>query len=100
MPNGHDLTREEFRRVELPLRAIDDLLSQFAEEIGAQIDRNYHNRPRRDIRVDLGKGLCGTIYISPVLIKLDVNDLWRAGNYQYHVGVLVHKDDRGQRFIW
>jgi hypothetical protein len=52
MPNGHYGTDEEWKRLEGPLRDIDEPIEAFARRHGMAISRNYHNWPERSLRWD------------------------------------------------
>jgi hypothetical protein len=50
MPNGHHGTDEEWKRLEAPLRDVDNAIDAFAKRHRIAIGRNYHNWPERSLR--------------------------------------------------
>ena len=49
MPNGYHGTKEEWRRLEAPLREIDAALELFAKRHNMALSRNYHSWPERSL---------------------------------------------------
>jgi hypothetical protein len=90
MPNGSDLTREEFETLERPLRLLDRAIDEFARQKGAKVNRNYHATPNRHLEW-LDDGLTRTILISPVCRQLSPTGYVRRPT-TYVFNVVAHKD--------
>ena len=63
MPNGFNGTKEEWDRIEAPLKELDELISAFAREKGIEVDYNYHNRPNRRLIWD-SQGMTRAIQVT------------------------------------
>jgi hypothetical protein len=49
MPNGFSGTDDEWERMEAPLKAVEDVLAEFATAHGMQMTKNYHGWPERSL---------------------------------------------------
>jgi hypothetical protein len=49
MPNGFDGSDDDWKRLEGPLVAVDNVLAEFARTHGMQIGKNYHEWPERSL---------------------------------------------------
>ena len=47
MPNGFHGTKEEWDRLQAPLREVDEVIGEFARVHDLDVDANYHNMPSR-----------------------------------------------------
>ncbi len=90
MPNGSDLTREEFETLERPLRRLDLAIDEFARQRSVKVIRNYHATPNRHLEW-LDDGLARTILISPVFLQLSPTGYVRRPT-TYVFNVVAHKD--------
>src|SRR5437867_4027412 len=98
MPNGTDLTPDEFAELEMPLRRIEATLQRFAAQVGGRLQRNYHGQPSRDL-VSLGSdGISRKIQISPYRPE-PVTDSQRP-RYRYLFAVMAWKGSGARRLFW
>jgi hypothetical protein len=49
MPNGYQIKKEEWDRMEKPLLAIDSEFERFAKLHALEVTKNYHNWPSRTL---------------------------------------------------
>jgi hypothetical protein len=91
MPNGSDLTREEFETLERPLRLLDRTIDEFARQKSAQVNRNYHATPNRHLEW-LDDGLTRSILISPVCRRLSPTGGYVRRPTVYVFNIVVHRD--------
>jgi hypothetical protein len=54
MPNGHHGPKEEWDRLEAPLKTLDAEIEAFAKSHGLELSSNYHNWPERSLTKDDG----------------------------------------------
>ncbi len=87
MPNGHHGTDEEWKRLEGPLRDIDESIEAFAKRHGMAIGRNYHSWPERSLRWDSNPERLIQVYLEDEE-RLTWN-LW-----------LCASEDRGGQRFW
>ena len=66
MPNGFHGTKEEWDRLEAPLREVDEVIREFARVQDLDVDANYHNMPNRRLMWNKGGITC--------VIQVSVND--------------------------
>ena len=102
MPNGTDLPDdilEEFKRLEEPLCHCDETLSAFACKIDAEVDRNYHNYPGRDITWIRGDGITVSIQLTPVIDKPGRSGK-RLASPLYFIGIAAWRDTSAGRSSW
>jgi hypothetical protein len=88
MPNGFHGSREEWDRMEAPLLALDESLSEFASGRNLQVIKNYHNWPQREIRWT-SSGIRRTISIL----------LASESKMTLHVAVVAAKDKDDDRYL-
>ena len=89
MPNGLDVSDEEFAKLESPLLEIDEILKDFARTNNMRYSKNYHDFPERSLR--WGNEIEKLIQISLHDIKLLTFDFWicasqdrKSGRYWKH----------------
>lgn len=64
MPNGGDLSDEEFELLNEPMIRVDPVLERFGDSIGARLIHNYHASPNRQIRAALRDAIVGEIHLA------------------------------------
>lgn len=97
MPNGDDLSPDEFERFHQPLCQVDGLLDRFATLHGATLVRNYHNSPNRQLRFIPQAGISKMISLSLVYARPDGSCL---PHHVYYLDVSAHTNTPDIRVIW
>lgn len=87
MPNGFDVSREEWEKMEAPLLEVDELLAQFAAERNMQVIKNYHNWPRRHLEL-----VNDRIHRGIQILATDENKM------TFHLGVVAWEDRNDRRY--
>ena len=96
MPNGHELTDEEFSFLNGPLLEIDSVVSQFVEAVKGRIIYNYHARPERRIVLDSQDTLQKQITLSPVTAGGGSS----STAPHYSLTIWAFHDANGARTLW
>jgi hypothetical protein len=98
MPNGMEISDEEFARLNKPLLGVDALWNRFAAKIGGRIIYNYHNRPERRAVVQDPDGLRRQVTLGVVTGASDGEG--RALGVVYDLDVWAYYDTDCDRTWW
>jgi hypothetical protein len=77
MPNGNDLTDEEYRRLDEPLCRVDETLVDFGRRVIGELWRDHHGHPYRWLRLRRLGDIERSIHLSPYVPSGDYCDVSR-----------------------
>jgi hypothetical protein len=98
MPNGHDLSDEDFSLLLGPLLRVDALFETFANRIGGKIVHNYHDSPSRQIRLSSERGLRKSIGLFP--FWLHPRAVGAERELRYLLDIAAYWDTESARTSW
>jgi hypothetical protein len=89
MPNGNDLTDEEYRQLDEPLRRIDETLVDFGRRITGEVWRDHHGHPYRWLRLRRLGDIERSIHLSPFVPSGNYAD---ASQFAYQLSTSMWRD--------
>jgi len=98
MPNGMEMTEEEFIRLNKPLLGVDTLWNRFAKRVGGRIIYNYHSRPER--RIILGDPVGFNRAITLACVTAARDSLGQPLGLRYFLDIWAAHDTDEDRTYW
>jgi hypothetical protein len=87
VPNGLNISPEEFAKLEEPLRRFDARLAKYASQHEMQLSKNYHNIPERSLEWAEDE--------NRKLIQIYLED---SARQTYNIWICASKDINGERY--
>ena len=89
MPNGNDLSDEEYRQLDEPLRRVDETLVDFGRRVIGEVWRDHHGHPYRWLRLRRVGDIERSIHLSPFVPTGNYVD---ARQFAYQLTTSMWKD--------
>jgi hypothetical protein len=93
MPNGSDMSEQEFRQLDACFTSSDDTIERYAEKIGGKYIRNDHGIPGRRVDYESDDKISRTLWFSARVRKQD-------SKIDFAIAVMAWKDESGKRRHW
>ncbi len=106
MPNGDDITPEEYQRFEAVLSLRTEEWADFAKRTGAEYTLWFHGRPQRRFLYVRQDAIHRLIIVAPLVCQQGRNDesgrptFLKRDAPEFGFGTMAWKDENGRRKSW